>query len=269
VSFRPAEDDKVSSSVLMYHLIGGADGGDLAVSLQSFHAQLELLAERGLRGCSLGELVASPDREGLVGITFDDAFQAGLPLVAESLVSRGFSATVYVPTNFVGRTATWIRDSRASNSIMSWGELAELSRAGFECGSHSVNHVALDTRTSRPGAAEVSESKRLIEDEVGCSVTSFAYPFGYHDRRTRGWLETAGYQSACVIRHDRFAPHGDVFSIPRYHAHNGVDWLQRALDPTARRSPESLAKQLAYPGWRLARQSAQLIRTGANKVGIR
>jgi Polysaccharide deacetylase len=254
VSFPPAENNNVASSVLMYHLIGGTDGGDLAVSAQSFRDHLDLLTERGLRGCSLAELVASPDRAGLVGITFDDA---------------GFTATVYVPTNFVGLSATWIRDSRSTNAIMTWAELGELRQAGFECGSHSVNHVALDTCTAQPGATEVAESKRIIEDEVGGTVTSFAYPFGYHDRRTRGWLEAAGYRSACVIRHDRFAADGDVFSIPRYHAHDGVDWLQRALDPTARRTPESWAKQLAYPGWRLARQSAQLIRTGVDKVGIR
>jgi peptidoglycan/xylan/chitin deacetylase (PgdA/CDA1 family) len=269
VSNPAAENEKVPSSVLMYHLIGGADGGDLAVSAQSFHDQLDLLAERGLRGCSLAELVASPDRAGLVGITFDDAFRTGLPAVADELLAHGFTATVYVPTNFVGSSATWIRDGRSSNAIMTWDELAELSQAGFECGSHSVNHVALDTCTAQPGATEVSESKRIIEDEVGAEVTSFAYPFGYHDRRTLGWLEAAGYRSACVIRHDRFAADGDVLSIPRYHAHNGVDWLQRALDPTARRSPESWAKQLAYPGWRLARQSAQLIRTSVDKVGIR
>ncbi len=269
MSFRPAENERVSSSVLMYHLIGGADGGDLAVSAQSFHEHLDFLAARGLRGCSLAELVASPRRAGLVGITFDDAFRAGLPMVAEALVAHGFTATVYVPTKFVGTSATWIRDSRGSNSIMRWSELAELSQAGFECGSHSVNHVALDTCTAQPGAAEVAESKRIIEDNVGCSVTSFAYPFGYHDRRTRGWLQAAGYRSACVIRHDRFAPDGDVLSVPRHHAHNGVDWLERALDPAARRSPESWAKQLAYPGWRLARQSAQLIRTSADKIGIR
>jgi peptidoglycan/xylan/chitin deacetylase (PgdA/CDA1 family) len=264
-----AESGKVPSSVLMYHLIGGADGGDLAVSAQSFRDQLDLLADQGLRGCSLAELVASPDRAGLVGITFDDAFRSGLPIVADALASHGFTATVYVPTNFVGSSATWIRDGRSSNAIMTWAELAELAQAGFECGSHSVNHVALDTCTAQPGAAEVAESKRIIENEVGCSVTSFAYPFGYHDRRTRGWLAAAGYRSACVIRHDRFAPDGDVFSIPRYHALNGVEWLPRVLDPKARRTPESWAKQLAYPGWRLARQSAQLIRTSADKVGIR
>lgn len=250
-----------SSSVLMYHLIGGADGGDLAVTAQDFGDHLRALADHGLRGCSMAELVASPDRAGLVGITFDDAFRSGLPYVADQLLDHGFSATVFVPTAFVGGPATWIRDARSSAVVMDWNELADLRAAGFECGSHSVGHVALDLCTPREGATQVADSKRTIEDHVGGVVTSFAYPFGYHDRRTRRWLAAAGYTSACAIRHDRFHPSTDPYSIPRFHARNGTTWLKRAIDPTTKRSAESWAKQLAYPGWRLVRRSEKLVRS--------
>jgi peptidoglycan/xylan/chitin deacetylase (PgdA/CDA1 family) len=252
-----------SSSVLMYHLIGGAEGGDLAVTAKDFADHLDTLADNGLRGCSMAELMESPDRAGLVGITFDDAFRTGLPLVADLLLDHDFSATVFVPTAFVSGPATWIRDDRSSAVVMDWKELAALRAAGFECGSHSVGHVALDLCTPQEGAAQVTDSKRTIEDQVGGVVTSFAYPFGYHDRRTKRWLAAAGYTSACAIRHDRFNPSTDHYSIPRFHARNGTAWLQRAIDPSTKRSAESWAKQLAYPGWRLVRRSEKLIRSRA------
>ena len=148
----------------MYHLVGGADGGDLAVSKQSFRDHLDLLAERGFRGCSLAELVASPDRTGLVGITFDDAFRAGLPTVADDLVAHGFTATVYVPTNFVGRTATWIRDDRSTNAITS-GMFMKPSGS-------SPSYSNPGSRLIQLGVSSLRESQRWVFHEFATDPRS-------------------------------------------------------------------------------------------------
>src|SRR2546426_11867185 len=68
--------------------------------------------------------------EKLVVLTFDDAVKSHRTFVAPILAKLGFDATFFV-------THSWMADR---DNFMSWEEIAEIHRMGFEIGNHSWTH---------------------------------------------------------------------------------------------------------------------------------
>src|SRR4030095_820346 len=69
--------------------------------------------------------------EGIVVLTFDDAVKSHRTFVAPLLKQLGFGATFFV-------THRWMDDSA---NFMTWEEIAEIHRMGFEIGNHSWTHA--------------------------------------------------------------------------------------------------------------------------------
>lgn len=61
---------------------------------------------------------------------------------------------------------------------MTWEEVREMSAGGMEIGSHTKTHPILTKVKDQPMAAEIRESKRVIEEKTGKEVTTIAYPVG-------------------------------------------------------------------------------------------
>jgi peptidoglycan/xylan/chitin deacetylase (PgdA/CDA1 family) len=187
----------------------------------AFAAQLEHLAAAGLRGCSVSELLAEPT-DGCVGLTFDDGFRELVEHALPVLERLGFTATVYVPTSFIGGRAEWLRrEGESDRPILSAAELCELAAAGVEIGAHSHTHVKLDEVPPERERREVSDSKAILEDVLGSPVRSFAYPFGYHRTSTRDAVRAAGYESACAVGY-RVDRGSDPYALARVPAPAGA-----------------------------------------------
>lgn len=120
-----------------------------------------------LLNCNLADaLEPIPDK--LVVLTFDDASKSHFTVVGPLLKKYGFGATFFVTEGFDYPTNR--RD------YMSWQEIAQLHKDGFEIGNHTRDHLGITDKTVRDLPAQV----RGINDrckEHGISVpTSFAYP---------------------------------------------------------------------------------------------
>jgi peptidoglycan/xylan/chitin deacetylase (PgdA/CDA1 family) len=123
----------------------------------------------------------------LVVITFDDGFQNFYTEAYPILEQHGFTATVFLPTAFIGdirrvfapRSSTLHAPRSTSFECLTWPEVRELHKAGIEFGSHTVNHpelVDLDWVAIKP---EISDSKSEIEQQIGQPITAFCYPYAY------------------------------------------------------------------------------------------
>jgi peptidoglycan/xylan/chitin deacetylase (PgdA/CDA1 family) len=93
-----------------------------------------------------------------------------------------------------------------------------MQRGGMAFGAHTLTHPDLTRLSLKRAHAEIRDSKSGIEDQLGCAVTAFAYPFGYHNRRIR---EIAGehYRCACSSRLATAKRTSDPFALERVEMH--------------------------------------------------
>jgi peptidoglycan/xylan/chitin deacetylase (PgdA/CDA1 family) len=61
-------------------------------------------------------------------------------------------------------------------------------------------------------AAEVGESRRVLEDVLQAEVAGFCYPYGSYDDAAADAVRAAGYDNACVT--GDYRP-GDRVTLPR------------------------------------------------------
>lgn len=207
----------------MYHSVRQdppAATRSLSVPPASLRWQLEFLREHGFTGLTFGDLcersrsaAALPARP--VVLTFDDGYadahEEALPMLAE----HGFPATVFVTTGWVRDASPWT-SGRPLDRMLSWRQVQELSDSGIEVAAHSHSHAQLDQLGDRMLRSELTLSKRLVEDRLGRSVSSLAYPYGYSSYRVRRAAEAAGYRQAAAV--SNAAAHegiGHAFAVPR------------------------------------------------------
>ncbi|MGH9935059.1 MAG: polysaccharide deacetylase family protein, partial [Blastocatellia bacterium] len=174
-----------SLAVLTYHSLD-TSGSVVSVAPQAFAAQMSALAEAGFRGVSLREALihrearnAWPERS--VALTFDDGYANFYEAAAPALARHGFTATVFVVSGHIGGRNDWARPPAGLGlrAMLSWSRIVELSSAGIEIGAHTRRHRDLRRLSTPETRGEIAGSRAEIEYRLGCSVESFAYPFGY------------------------------------------------------------------------------------------
>jgi peptidoglycan/xylan/chitin deacetylase (PgdA/CDA1 family) len=203
--------------VLMYHSVGSGASKAFRrwqVDPGLFAEQLDALVTAGYRLTGLSAALDAPDSR-TVAVTFDDGF-TDFTTAASTLVAAGGQATLYVPTAHVASKASWMAGYReASLRIMDWAELAEVAAAGIEIGAHGHAHLELDIMSPSVMWADIVDSRRLLADRLGGPVRSFCYPFGYHSRRVRAAVATAGFASACEVGYGLHPWSGDPLAVRR------------------------------------------------------
>lgn len=78
-----------------------------------------------------------PDK--LVVLTFDDGCKSHFTVVRPILMRHKFGATFFITEGFGFRTD--------KNTYMTWEEIAQLHRDGFEIGNHTRDHSLLTKST--------------------------------------------------------------------------------------------------------------------------
>ena len=189
--------------ILMYHAVAAvaADPNLLCVPPERFARQMSWLADRGLRGVSVGTLIAAMRAgrpRGLVGITFDDGYASVLDAALPVLRRHGFGATVFVITDRLGGCSDW--DDGTDWPLLSAAGISELASAGIEIGSHGASHVRLAGLAPGQLARQVSQSRADLAALLGGEVAGFAYPYGVMDAAARRAVHDAGYSYACAVQ---------------------------------------------------------------------
>jgi peptidoglycan/xylan/chitin deacetylase (PgdA/CDA1 family) len=82
-----------------------------------------------------------------------------------------------------------------------WKQLRQLASEGIEIGSHTIDHVVLTRESMEEVRRQVSEARRILENELGLPVRSFSYPNGHHDATVRTLTRSAGYNLAVTVEH--------------------------------------------------------------------
>ncbi|MDP9817639.1 polysaccharide deacetylase family protein [Spirilliplanes yamanashiensis] len=251
--------------VLMYHSVSSVPQGPmrhLAVPPRLLGEQLQALAGAGYRLVGLTELLdllAAGDTRPTVGVTFDDGYADFLTAGVPALDAAGARATLYASVGHLGMPAEWLgRWAPDFGRLLTWDELADVSAAGVEIGSHSTYHHPLDVLPPAQLRAEIRDSRDELQQRLQLPVPSFAYPHGYHGRRVRALVADAGHDNATEVGRRLYRSGDDVYAIPRLQPtcdHSGADLLALVRSGEGRLVPA--VKRVLQPGWRLARKAAR------------
>jgi peptidoglycan/xylan/chitin deacetylase (PgdA/CDA1 family) len=200
------------------------------VTPKAFAAQMRWLALTGYVPINLDTLLdyrsgrcSLPSRP--IIITFDDGFQDSVEYAVPILQAQGFTAVFYLVAGLVGKASRWIVPERGIEfSLMDWTAACQLEAAGFQCGSHTMNHPRLADLSPLACRDELLQSRRLLEDRLGHEVRHLAYPFGSFNDSVRALAAETGYHSACSVNVGLSPPDDDLLALHRVPV-NGQDSL--------------------------------------------
>ena len=132
--------------------------------------------------------VLEPVPDKLVVLTFDDSKASHYTVVRPLLKKYGFGATFFITEGFTFRTN--------KDDYLTWEQIAELSRDGFEIGNHTRDHMGL-TKANLP---RLKEQVNAINAQCAAHgiprPTSFAYPGNTIDPEAIPLLADLGFRFA-------------------------------------------------------------------------
>ena len=172
----PEPDSIVSVSL---HDVDGDEHDNITTPTTVFQKFCEDVNHMGFALCSMRDYLAleTKDRKRHIVCTFDDGYVGLLQNAMPIMQQYGFTATVFVCTDYIGQPNDWNYKDKKKRLHMSFEELTELQEHGWEIGSHGVTHRSLLRLNDEEIIYELSESKRILEEKFG-PIISYAYPYG-------------------------------------------------------------------------------------------
>jgi len=218
---------EASIPILMYHSIADEDEAGVhpyyrtTTSPSVFARHMKHLSDHGYSTVNVAEAVqllqnGSPQKKCAV-ITFDDGYADFYRHAFPTLSLYHFSATVFVPTAYVGAQPIRFK----GKDCLTWNEIRELRNHGIYFGSHTVTHPQLSSLDVSAVKSEIVNSKQALEENMGERVDCFAYPYAFPEekasfvRMLRDTLMDAGYQQGVSTRIGTARPREDCYFLPR------------------------------------------------------
>jgi peptidoglycan/xylan/chitin deacetylase (PgdA/CDA1 family) len=207
----------VTIPILLYHHIQSTDYlSRYRVPPERFEQQMKLLYDWGYETITTEMLVKAitegadlPPRPFL--ITFDDGdvdvYENAFPIMEK----YGFKGVFYLVSNYLGQP-----------NYINVDQVKEMAAAGWEIGSHSMNHLELPLYPERQ-RAEVVESKQQLEKTLGVSVQTFAYPFGKATSGTIDYVHFAKYIAGMGLGYTAEQGKGNLFFLQRWEVQSTFD----------------------------------------------
>lgn len=192
---------------------------------------------------------------------FTTSWDDGHPLderLAGVLARHGFQGTFYVPLR-----------NREGLPTMDAAALRRLA-AGFEVGSHTLDHCYANTVSAATWAQQVRDGKAGLEQVLGHRVAGFCYPGGKLAPGAKATVQAAGFDYARTVQNLRLDGGQDRFLMPTtlqmYPHGRGVlvrNWLRGGAWST--RTP---AARLALRGGGHAAQLRTLLDAAIARDGV-
>jgi peptidoglycan/xylan/chitin deacetylase (PgdA/CDA1 family) len=175
------------------------------VSPRRFARQIERLAAAGWRTLDLTELIACVRGERRaaadeIAITFDDGYRGLRDHAFPVLEAHGFSATVFIITDFAGALNRWdVAYGGRRFAHLAWRDMRRWQGRGIDFASHTASHPRLPWRDADDVARELARSRRAIERQLDVIPRAVAYPFGAAGPRECALATREGYDAGFAL----------------------------------------------------------------------
>jgi len=197
--------------ILLYHRIAISETDHrYYVTPETFESEIRLLHDWEYTSITT-EMLVEAITEGAelparpVLITFDDGNLDNYTTAFPIMQKYGFTGVMYLVNNYIGY-----------DQYMNKDQILEMVAAGWEVGSHSMNHFDLKAISPQQQRNEIVESRELLEELLGVPVLTFAYPFGSRNASAYDYVHFAKYIAAMGA--DGFTADqgtGNLFSLQR------------------------------------------------------
>lgn len=216
--------NKTRKIILIYHSVGNTPW---AINTENFKNQIKFLKNH-CEIVSLNDLLQNNNSGNKiqVGLTFDDGYDCIYDTVFPILQSENVVATVYINTGWMGESSELRKDSNPNlghypgEKFLTWDEVKILEQAGWEIGSHGVDHLDLTQEFESKIQAELNNSKTAIEDHLQKPCKHFAYTYGRHNKLLHLCVKNANYHYAVAGQHASLKKINNNMALPRLNIQN-------------------------------------------------
>ena len=206
--------------IIGYHSIAD-DLSDISLSPEMFAVQMRYLNETGYRVVSFDRFITDIDQnkalpERTLVLTFDDGLKDFYTAAWPVLRQFDFSATVFVPTDYIGDKSRWYADYGLTPvAMLDWEEIRELEAAGIDIQSHGCSHRPLNALAPLELETELVRSREVLEAGLGRRVDLFCCPQGADNPQVAAAIKAAGYRAGIAGGDGMFRLGDDRFRIKR------------------------------------------------------
>lgn len=196
--------------ILTYHSIAPAWFEPLNnVQPEHFVQQMAYLRQQGYVVLSLSQFIDAQrsgrahDRKSVV-ITFDDGYENNYAAAYPVLKKYGFPATIFVEVAHLG-----------TPGYFTWEQAKDMDVHGIDIESHTMVGAYLPELSHEEAVSEITESKRVLEKELGHPVRFFAYPVGGFSEDVKQIVRRAGYAAAVTTNRGYAWVPRDLYEVKR------------------------------------------------------
>ena len=116
----------------------------------------------------------------------------------------GFTATIFLTTDYIGKRSTWDRKKGIPElPMLTWEMIREMDRNKIDFQSHTATHPHLPQLSYERIKHEIINSRAVIEKQLGKQSNIFCYPYAEYDERTINILKGEGIIAATAENPDK------------------------------------------------------------------
>ena len=228
----------MAQHIFAYHAVeDGFEPSATTLPRRRLREHCRVLSDLGWRAVRVDEMIQGAD-DGTFCITVDDAYTSLLDIVTVC-ERHGWRGTVFVPTGYVGKEASWDVGAWRGHRHLDWEGLRDVAAAGWEIGIHGHTHTALTDKPIAAARQELRCALSVIQQELGVVATSLAYPFGEASKALAEMAQAIGFRRGVTMEPSLVEERHSPLLLPRWPVYRmdtaahlrarlcGAPWLKR------------------------------------------
>ncbi len=209
----------VKIPIIMYHYVEYVEDVNdlvkrkLAINPYSFEQQIKTLRVNNYETYFVRDLPSIVKETTKIStrsavLTFDDGYEDFYSVVFPILKKYNVKATAYIIYNYIGRKGFLTKE-----------ELTELAKSNLvEIGAHTFDHAYLKFIPTSVLRRQIIDVKKKLEEDLGVTVVTFAYPYGAFGDETVQTVKEATYSAAVSVIPGAIHSKDSLFYLSRIRA---------------------------------------------------